>query len=173
MAPGSSARLRLAHDQAVDRAQRSLALFREIGSRSGEARSLAVLGEAELQRGNCDQAADCQRQSLAIYRANGDRTGEATALNGLGEVLLAAGRPADAHVLHAAALGITNDSGERYEQARSHRGLARSYHAEGDPGLASHHWQQALALYAALGVPEADQIRAQLSDADHHARLQR
>jgi hypothetical protein len=62
---------------------------------------------------------------------------------------------------------VTTDSGERYEQARAHRGLARSYYADGDADQARHHWQQALALYTALDAPEADQIRAQLSTADH------
>jgi hypothetical protein len=58
---------------------------------------------------------------------------------------------------------MTNDSGERFEQARAHRGLARSYHAGGAADQAGYHWRQALALYTALGDPEAEQIRAQLS----------
>jgi DNA-binding SARP family transcriptional activator/Tfp pilus assembly protein PilF len=154
-------------EQAIGRLQRALELFREIGSRPGEARALAVLGHADLQQGRYDQAAERQRQSLAICRETRDRSGEASALNGLGEVLLAAGRPADARVEHTAALSVTTDSGERYEQARAHRGLARSYHAGGDAGQARHHWQQALPLYTALGAPEADEIRAQFSTADH------
>jgi hypothetical protein len=51
------------------------------------------------------------------------------------------------------------------EQARAHNGIASSHHAVGDPGQARHHWQQALNLYAELGAPEADHVRAQLSTA--------
>jgi hypothetical protein len=50
-------------------------VFREIGSRSGESRALAVLGDVSVQEGACRQAVDWQRQSLDICRAIGDRTG--------------------------------------------------------------------------------------------------
>jgi len=32
-----------------------------------------------------------------------------------------------------------------------------------DPGRARHHWEQALTLYAELGVPEADEVGQQLA----------
>jgi DNA-binding SARP family transcriptional activator/Tfp pilus assembly protein PilF len=150
------------HEQADNRLQRALAVFHEIGSRSGEGRVFCVLGDLSMDQGRYRQAAEWQRQALAICAVTGDRTGEATALNGLGEALLAAGQAAEAGGRHAAALGLTADSGERYEQARAHRGLARSYHAGGDDGQAGYHWEQALALYTALGAPEAAQIRAHL-----------
>jgi hypothetical protein len=59
---------------------------------------------------------------------------------------------------------VTAGNGEKYELARAHRGLARSHHATGAAGPARQHWQQALALYTALGAPEADEIRAHLGD---------
>jgi hypothetical protein len=40
------------------------------------------------------------------------------------------------------------------EQARAHNGIASSHHAVGDPGQGRHHWQQALNLYAELGLPK-------------------
>jgi hypothetical protein len=43
------------------------------------------------------------------------------------------------------------------------QGLAHTHHATGDPDQAHHHWRQALALYTALGVPEADDVRAHLT----------
>jgi DNA-binding SARP family transcriptional activator/tetratricopeptide (TPR) repeat protein len=153
------------HEQAGHQLQRALTVFREIGSRSGEGRAFCVLGDLSMARGRYRAAADWQRQSLAISQATGDRTGEATALNGLGEALLAAGQAAEAGGQHAAALALTAGNGERYEQARAHRGLARRYDAGGDDGLAAYHWQQALALYTALGAPEAAQIRARLDGA--------
>jgi hypothetical protein len=50
-------------------------------------------------------------------------------------------------------------------QARAHRGLARACEALGDTLQARHHWQEALTGYAAVGAPEADDIRTQLSGA--------
>jgi hypothetical protein len=53
--------------------------------------------------------------------------------------------------------------GNKDEQARAHNGLGQAHHAIGDPGQACHHCQEALALYAELGAPEADQVRDQLT----------
>jgi tetratricopeptide (TPR) repeat protein/transcriptional regulator with XRE-family HTH domain len=152
-------------EQAVVRLERALVLFREVGGRWGEARVLGALGEADLQQGRPDQAAGRQREALSICREVRYRSGEASSLNGLGEVLLAIGRPAAARAQHAAALSATTDTGEKYEQARAHRGLARCYCAGGQGGHARRHWRQALALYDALGAPEADEIRDQLGNA--------
>ncbi len=52
--------------------------------------------------------------------------------------------------------------GNRRLQARSHDGLARTCHATGDLDQARRHWEQAVALYSALGVPEAARVRAKL-----------
>jgi len=41
--------------------------------------------------------------------------------------------------------------------------MASAGDAVGDRSQARHHWQQALGLYAQLGAPEADQVRAQLA----------
>jgi hypothetical protein len=53
------------------------------------------------------------------------------------------------------------EMGERSEEARALGGLARGYQAAGDPGQAEHHCRQALARYTELGLPEADDLRAQ------------
>jgi hypothetical protein len=52
--------------------------------------------------------------------------------------------------------------------ARAHHGLARSHEAVFDSSQAGPHWQQALALYTDLGIPEADQVRAEIAAADHN-----
>jgi Flp pilus assembly protein TadD len=46
---------------------------------------------------------------------------------------------------------------------RARSGLAGSYHAAGQVGRARLHWQQALALFSALGTPEADHVRERLA----------
>ncbi|MGH3155040.1 MAG: tetratricopeptide repeat protein [Streptosporangiaceae bacterium] len=91
-------------------------------------------------------------------------------MNALGEIALATGQPGQAHTRYTAALDIAAQIGRRYEQARAHRGLGHSYLATGDQRQARHHWQQALALYAELGAPEAGQIRALVAAHDAHRR---
>ena len=90
-----------------------------------------------------------------MFRHSGDRGGQAVVLNSAGETLLAAGQPGQARASHSAALGLARETGDRYQQARAHRGLAEAFEAIGQPGRARQHWQQALAEYTTLGVPEA------------------
>jgi hypothetical protein len=52
--------------------------------------------------------------------------------------------------------------GNRHLEARSHDGLADTCHATGDLDQARQHWERAVALYSALGVPEASRVRAKL-----------
>jgi tetratricopeptide (TPR) repeat protein len=149
--------------QATDHLQQAVAVCREMGDRAGEAHALNRLGDVRLRQGMCQQAKDHHQQALNFFREVGDRSGQVEALNGLGEAFLATGQPGHARTLHTAALGLASEIGERHEQARAHDGLAHSYDVTGDARQARRHWQEALNLFASLGVPEADQVRAQLA----------
>jgi tetratricopeptide (TPR) repeat protein len=150
------------YQQAVDYHQEALILLRQAGHRSGEAYALANLGVVHERLGRYRRAADYHEQALVIFREIGHRGGEAETLNGFGETLLADGRPNEARTQHAAALTLADQTGDQHEEARAHDGLAHAYDAAGDTGMARHHWQQALAIYADLEVPQADQVRAHL-----------
>jgi tetratricopeptide (TPR) repeat protein/transcriptional regulator with XRE-family HTH domain len=156
------------HRQAAESARRSLAQFRESGNRHSEAYVLDTLGTVDLQLGHYQQAAGQYQQALKLHQEIGDRAGEAQAHNGLGNLLLAIGLPGNASTEYATALGLASQVGDRYEQARAHHGLARACDAAADSGQARHHWQQALAGFSRLGVPEAAQVRAQLAGDDSH-----
>lgn len=149
--------------QATGHFREALAMFRDIGERSGEAYNLANLGQVSLGQGHYEQAAVLYREALAMFRDFGDRSGEADALNGIGAILLATGRPDDARVHYDTALSLASQIGDLDQQARAHDGFGRARHMVGDLGGAHRHWQQALVLYTELDVPEADQVRAQLT----------
>jgi DNA-binding SARP family transcriptional activator/Tfp pilus assembly protein PilF len=146
----------------------ALALFRAIGYRSGEAEALARIGDVCLRQGRAHEGTTYLRQSLELHRALGDRAGQADALNSLGEVMLAAGHPADACGQHAAALSLASQIGDNYQLARAHRDLGHVRYADGEVAQARYHWRQALVVYDELGVPETDQVRAELAAAEHH-----
>jgi hypothetical protein len=95
-----------------------------------------------------------------MFRLAGERYGEATALNGLGEAASAAGHADEALAYHAAAQTAAADFGGRGEVARAHAGLAQAYRALADGTQADEHLRRALDLYAELGSPEAEQMRA-------------
>jgi DNA-binding SARP family transcriptional activator/tetratricopeptide (TPR) repeat protein len=158
------------HRQATDHLQRALALFREHGDRDGEAVALTRLGDVESRLGRHDEAIGRHRQALALFREIGDQAGEASALNSLGETFLAAGQSVDVCTQHTFALGLASQIGDKYEQARAHHGLARGYQATGEPARAHRHWRPALVLFAELGAPEADQVRAARVGAEDDSR---
>jgi tetratricopeptide (TPR) repeat protein len=153
--------MQASYQQAADHLGQALALFREAGDPVGEASSLTNLGGLCRLQGRYPQAGDYHREAVALSRKMGDQSGQAEALNGLGEVLLAAGQATRALAQHREALNLATKIGDKYEQARAESGLAHSYQVAGDIGRARHHWEQALALYTSLGVPEADDVRAQ------------
>jgi tetratricopeptide (TPR) repeat protein/transcriptional regulator with XRE-family HTH domain len=152
-------------EQAAAWLEQALLLSQQIGEPISEAYSLANLGIVNLRQGRHQQAVSRLRQALTLSRECGERSVEAEALNGLGEAQLVAGRPGDSRTEHATALSLACQIGELYEQARAHYGLAASYRATGDTRRALRHWQQALALYARLACPEADDVRSQLTAA--------
>lgn len=141
----------------------ALASFRRMGVRNAEAEALATLGTIAAEQGDLDRAVEHHRASFALFGRLGSEIGEATALNNLGTVSLAAGRTADADTEHSAALTIAERVGDRYEQARAHAGLGHALHRNHDLERARRHWDQALLGFDELGVPDAEQLRAELA----------
>ena len=154
------------YPQATGRLERALTLSRDTGHSYGEARALVMLAMVDLRLGRLERA-------LTFSRETGDRENEAESLNSLGEVLQATGHAGQAQVQHSAALGLASEIGHRGEQARAYRGLGDVYHSRGDAGKARRHWHEALVLYAQLGAPEADQVRARLAAAERDSHPER
>jgi DNA-binding SARP family transcriptional activator/Tfp pilus assembly protein PilF len=143
--------------------QQALTLFQGFGSTGGESETLAKLGEAYLGLGRYEQAAGNFEQSLAICREIGDPVVEADALNGLGDVFFRTDDVGKARAHYATALQLASEAVAPLQQARAHSGLARACQADGDSVQSRNHWQQALTRYAAIGAPEAREIRARLA----------
>jgi tetratricopeptide (TPR) repeat protein len=147
-------------EAAIEHHREALAIDRQLGNRAGEAWALTNIGSVHLRAGRPDHATRHQREALGMFRLAGERYGEATALNGLGEAASAAGHAEQALAYHAAAQTAAADCGGRDEEARAHAGLARAYRALADEAEADEHLRRALDLYAELGSPEAEQLRA-------------
>ncbi|MDJ0594071.1 MAG: tetratricopeptide repeat protein, partial [Pleurocapsa sp. MO_226.B13] len=71
-------------DRTIKFYNQSLAIFQEIGDRSGIANSLMGLGIAYYSLGDYQRAIDYHQQSLAIQQQIGDRSGIAASFNNLG-----------------------------------------------------------------------------------------
>lgn len=140
------------YDEALDHLQVALTLGRTIGYRVGQADALRGIGVVSGRLGRHDEAVGHLRAALELGREIGEADVETGALNELGAALAEAGRLSEVAALRWSALRLATDAGDRYEQARAWEGLARA----DSPGV-SGHGDQARALVAELGLPEAGQ----------------
>jgi tetratricopeptide (TPR) repeat protein len=163
---GVAERLAGRHEQALEHHRQALELSRRIGDPDDEARALDNLGDLYLATGRHDLAVEHHDLALRLYRDLGDPGGQSKSLNGLGEAARATGDFRAALTAHAEAHTHAGKIGHQHEQARACAGLARAHLDLGDHDQAREQWRQALALYEELGVPEADEVRAQLSALD-------
>ena len=150
------------YQQAAGHLQQALALFRDLSDQISETDILVTLGLTCLRLGDYAQADGYLTEALALCGETGDLSSQASTFNALGELLLATERFAAARARYGAGLDAATRAGDEYEKARAHDGLARACQASDAPGCARHHWQEALAIYNALGAPEAEQVRTQI-----------
>lgn len=150
-------------DEAVEHHERAVELFGEIGDRSGEGYALGYLGADHTRLGQLTTAIEHHQRGLRIAAEIGDDHLAAELLNHLGDAQLAAQRPRRALRSFQQALRKARRTGSRYEQARAERGAARALAATGDAGRAGRRTERALALFTDLGLPEADEVRAELA----------
>jgi tetratricopeptide (TPR) repeat protein/transcriptional regulator with XRE-family HTH domain len=148
--------------EAFSHHQQALDLIRKIGDRTAEGYALGQLGTVYERLGRLAQAVDHHREALGIAGEIGDDHLAAELRNRLGDTLRSGSRPKKALRSYRQALTKTGKNGNRYERARAYHGIARSLTAIDSQGAAQPHWERALRLYARLGVPEADEIRAEL-----------
>ncbi|GIH05768.1 SARP family transcriptional regulator [Rhizocola hellebori] len=142
----------------------SLEIRREIGDRWGEAITICNLGEQDLDDGLLDQAREHFLEALRIRQEIGDRWGEAITLNCLGQACHQAGQHSEAvRHLHAA-LTIHRQTRDFALEALDLRYLGMSYRQLGERKSSQACLNEAAAIYARLGMPEAEQVRALLAD---------
>ncbi|WP_158883672.1 ATP-binding protein [Amycolatopsis anabasis] len=157
------------YDQALPHHQQALDVAYHTRNRYLEGYALKSLGSVYERLGRYDQALAHHQRALEVAQQTGNRSLETEALNSLGETTRSclSMDPADTLDHHQRALDLAGKIGDRYEQARAHDGLAHAHQDLDHPLDARHHWQQALAIYTELGVPEADQARTQLAGLDN------
>ncbi|MFN2471280.1 MAG: BTAD domain-containing putative transcriptional regulator [Gaiellaceae bacterium] len=95
----------------------SLALYRQLGDREGEGRTLHIRGWAAAHRGDVEQAARLAGDSLALARELGHTRGVIVSLNGLANAAAAAGDRKRAVALYEEGLELAREHGDRVGQA--------------------------------------------------------
>jgi DNA-binding SARP family transcriptional activator/tetratricopeptide (TPR) repeat protein len=151
------------YPDAVDYFAQALDAARKTGDRGVEASTLDNLGAVLHRLGRDEESADRYRKALAVAGQIGDRGREASVRNGLGELSRATGPAGDGRSWFESALDVARDIGDRFEEARALTGLGDLDAAGGERTAAGDRWGAALAIFADLGVPEADEVRSRLT----------
>lgn len=139
------------HQIAINYHQQSLAIYREIGDRNGEANSLLGLGNTYNSLGQYQQAINYLQQSMAICLEIGNRQGEAVCLNNLGNNYnyLREYQIAIDHCQQSLAIEI--EIGDRNAKANSLNNLGIAYKSLGQYQIAIDFYQQSLTIYQEIG----------------------
>jgi tetratricopeptide (TPR) repeat protein len=142
--------------------ERALAFYRNAGSLRNVAITLRSIGLVEIGLGRFPAAIAHFQEALATFTELGLRLDAVMARNCLGEAHERQGAVTDAVEAFQRAAAQARSCGSRYEAARAHHGLGRIAAAGGDHPAARHHLATALADYAALHAPAADDVRRAL-----------
>jgi len=152
------------HREALDHSRRALALFGTVANPAARASALGSIGWHHAQLGEYRQALVCCRQALELHREVGHRLSEANAWDTMGYAHYRLGHHADAIACYQRALDLYRELGERYYRAQTLNRLGDMHHAAGSRQAARDAWGDALAILADLDHPDADQVRARLSE---------
>jgi tetratricopeptide (TPR) repeat protein len=150
-------------DDALTCLQLALGMARDAGSEWATAHTLLHLGRAYRLQRHFDDALRCFDQCLPSFRAILDRSCQAITRRERGDVYLAQERFDDARACYQQALSAFQAAGTpRYEHALALQGLGGALAALGDRASAIVTWRDALAVFTAVGAPEAEDVQAQL-----------
>jgi DNA-binding SARP family transcriptional activator/Tfp pilus assembly protein PilF len=148
------------HEQALELVEHALRLIRD-SDRYSVAQLLIGLAVARLHLGQHEPARDQAEQALTFARQHSYRMLEGIALTVLAQCRLELDDRDGAARVAAEAVAVQRETGYRLGEARA---LVPLGWASANPGP---HWTSALALFADLGTPEAEQVRSLLASVDN------
>ncbi|MHC4954869.1 MAG: tetratricopeptide repeat protein [Planctomycetota bacterium] len=146
------------NDEAKGHFETSLALFREVGDRPGEATALANIGNVFLSLGRYEEAQERFERGLAIVREIGDRKAEASALGNLGNLLKFLGRMEEAKARLEEDLAICREIGDRLGEASATGNLGNVQLALGRYDGAQAQLERSLEICRAIGNRRGEAI---------------
>ncbi|MBM9505123.1 AfsR/SARP family transcriptional regulator [Actinacidiphila acididurans] len=144
---------------AVATCQQVLAIHRELDSGRGLGNGLYALSIPLTSTGRLDEAMACLTEALPIFRESRQQFWEGMTLYRLAGVYLASGRWREAASHVEQALVILREVGGEWRTANALTMLGRALARLDQPVRAHACWRDALGIYAALGSPEADEVR--------------
>ena len=148
---------------AVAHARRALELFRSVDHTLGMASASNSVAYLLVQVGEPAEAVGYALESLTLHRRIGDVDGEAATWDTLGFARHHLGEWSEAADNYRQALVLYRRLDDRYKIADTLRNQGTTQHASGDREAAGQSWREALSILEDIGHPEAEDVRAQLS----------
>ncbi|MFW5666841.1 MAG: tetratricopeptide repeat protein, partial [Coleofasciculus sp.] len=137
--------------QAIEKWETALPLWREVGDQSEEAFINLALGRTHALLGFKQKALDYYNQALPLYRKLEDRAGEAVTLNNIGGVYSALGEKQQALEYYQQSLPLRRAVGDRAGEAVTLNNIGAVYDDLGEKQQALEYYQQSLPLSQAVG----------------------
>ena len=131
---------------AIEYYEQTLAIFREVGDRAGEAVSLHNLGARYYSLYDYQQAIEHYEQALSIFREIRDQADEAASLNNLGLCYQSLSDYQQAIDYHEQSLAIDREIGDQAGEAASLNNLGLCYQSLSDYQQAIDYHEQSLAI---------------------------
>ena len=154
------------YDDAIAHHRRALDLYRAGGLRIGEALAMEGIGWCANRLGDHDQAIASITAALGIHQELDDTSGEANSLASLGQSYYLLGDYARAAEFTESALRLYRTMGSGADEAEVLMALGDIRLAAGDQAEAGACFSMALAILAALRLPQADDLRVRLAELD-------
>lgn len=133
--------------KAIDLYRQAIPLFRQVGSKNGEARDLNNLGVVYEELKRTAKALDYFQQALTLYRKIGDREGEAQTLQNMGLSYRSQRQYVRAIDCFQKVLPLLDQTGKRDGEARGLNYIGSAYRSLSRPALAIGYYEQSLPLF--------------------------
>jgi len=122
--------------------------------RSGEARCLAFLSEAQLLAGDRDLAQETASRALEVGQSDGFKFSTGLALRALGRIAIARQNFGEAELRLSGALAMFTECGAAFEAARTQADLAALFAGKSESKAARDHLAAALKGFKQAGAPK-------------------
>jgi len=144
--------------KSVEKYHEALDLYRRVGDRGWEAKTLINIGEIYYLFGEIQKALEKFNEALLIWQAAGDRNGEAVALNDIGGAYQSMGEMRKALEKFNEALPILQAVGDRRGEAITLNNIGLAYQSLGEMRKALEKFNEALPLRHAVGDRNGEAI---------------
>jgi len=138
-------------DQALERYEQSLMVYRKIGKKEEEGGLLNNIAGIYRGKGDYDTALRYLEQSLAICQQTSDRSGEGTAFNNISQIYDAKGDYDTALQYLQQSLAIRQQIGDRKGESTTIGNIASIYYSKGDYEKAIQYYHDDLAICQQMG----------------------